>query len=124
MLLSSRVRDAEDCLGASLEISLGSDAVAPLAQLGDEQEEAHQLVVDDVIVSAIWPEDIRPHAIELQRELVDSRWVGPGREELLEARLEGFEGGKRFPPRIHLDVKVLAQPHPLHGKDVESNRRR
>ena len=96
--------------------------LAPLADLGDELEVAHELVVDEVVVAAETPQEIRPCARRPSGELIRR---GVTMDGLLEVRLEVLELGEGLPSGVHLDVEVLG-PHVLAvvGSRPDSGRRR
>src|SRR4051812_18324851 len=60
-----RRRKAAPCGGERIVLD---PALAPLANLGDEAEIAHELVVDEVVPAVDWPEEIRPLAVDLVRK--------------------------------------------------------
>ena len=69
--------------------------LAPLADLGDELDVAHELVVDEVVAAVDRPEEIRPLAIDLVGEPF-ARCLVRFREGLFEPRLEVLERRERL----------------------------
>src|SRR4051794_9922863 len=90
--------------------------LAPLADLEDEVEVAHELVVDDVVVAAVLPQEIGPRTVDLAPELLGAPSV---RDRLAEASLERLEVGERPPAGVHLDVQLLRGTHLVDRKELE-----
>ena len=91
-------------------------ALAPLTDLEDEVEVVHELVVDDVVVAAVLPQEIGPRAVDLAPELLRAPGVG---DRLAEASLERLELGEWLPAGVHLDVEILRGTYLVDREELE-----
>src|SRR3954453_7523190 len=101
----------EECLRPSFEtdrLAATRPPFPPFTHLEDEVEVVHELVIDDVVVAAVLPQEIGPLAVDLLPKLVRAPRVGDG---LAEVGLELLEGGERLPARVHLEVEILGRTH-------------
>ena len=104
------VAECRPCVGPAVTGTIGA-AVAPLADLGDELQVAHELVVDEVVVPRSRHRRSDHSRSTLRRTPRPIRVRGP-----LEVRLEVLELGERLPARVHLDVEVLGRPMSSMGR--------
>src|SRR3954453_22379409 len=87
----------EECLRPSFEtdrLAATRPPFPPFAHLEDEVEVVHELVVDDVVVAAVLPQEIGPPAVDLLPELARAPGVGDG---LAKVGLELLKAVSGFP---------------------------
>lgn len=65
---AGRIRP-EERIQARTKRPRGNRPIAPFADLDQEPEVAHELIVHDVVVPAVGPEHVGPFGVDLAREL-------------------------------------------------------
>jgi|SRR4051794_15547815 hypothetical protein len=79
MLVTTRVgtgKEGADPLLGREDLGAADTVLAPLADLDEEVEVAHKLVIDDVVVASVRPEEVCPEAIDPVPEVLNGSNFG------------------------------------------------